>query len=521
MPCSPYFCSLFVPQFYCDVQQVKSALISVYHKDGLEPVVRELHQLGVKLYSTGGTQSYLEGLGLPVTAVETVTGFPSILDGRVKTLHPMVFGGILWRRDNKVDQDTVERFGIPSFDMVVVDLYPFEDTVASGADEADIIEKIDIGGISLIRAAAKNFDHCWIVSSRSQYGEVLELLRSQRGTLTREQRKAFAGAAFQTSQNYDAHIAAWTLGSEQPFPTLSGTRHGLRYGENPHQKAWYVGNLSDQLEQLNGKELSYNNLLDVEAALDFVAEGHDATVAIIKHNNACGMASRPTLVEAWNDALASDPVSAFGGVIACNQTVDLAASEAMNNLFFEVLLAPDYAPDALELLKSKKNRILVRTRAAELPHYRVRSVLNGVLIQERDHHTDSAEDLKVVTSTAPTPDQIADMLYASAIGKHTKSNTIVLVKDRRLIAAGTGQTSRVDALQQAIHKAKSFGLSLEGAVMASDAFFPFPDCVEIAYLAGITAVIQPGGSVKDDLSVQYCNEHGVAMVMTGFRHFKH
>jgi len=503
------------------VQQVKSALISVYHKDGLEPIVRNLHGLGVKLYSTGGTQSFLESLGLPVTAVETVTGFPSILDGRVKTLHPMVFGGILWRRDRKDDQDTVERFGIPSFDMVVVDLYPFEDTVASGATEEDIIEKIDIGGISLIRAAAKNFDHCWIVSSRAQYAEVLVLLQSQGGTLTREQRKAFAGAAFQTSQNYDAHIASWTLGQDHPFPTLMGGRRSLRYGENPHQKAWYVGDLSSRLEQIHGKELSYNNLLDVEAALDFVGEGHDATVAIIKHNNACGMASRSTLLEAWNDALSADPVSAFGGVIACNQPVDFATAEAMNSLFFEVLLAPSYSAEALEVLQSKKNRILVTVKPEASSHYRVRSVLNGVLIQERDHHTDAAEDLKVVTTTEPTPEQVADMLYASAIGKHTKSNTIVLVKNRQLLAAGTGQTSRVDALQQAIHKAQSFGLSLDGAVMASDAFFPFPDCVEIAYLAGITAVIQPGGSVKDDLSVQYCNEHGVAMVMTGFRHFKH
>ena len=503
------------------MQQVKSALISVYHKDGLEPIVRNLHSLGVKLYSTGGTQSFLESLGLPVTAVETVTGFPSILDGRVKTLHPMVFGGILWRRDRKDDQDTVERFGIPSFDMVIVDLYPFEDTVASGATEEDIIEKIDIGGISLIRAAAKNFDHCWIVSSRAQYAEVLELLQSQGGTLTREQRKVFAGAAFQTSQNYDAHIASWTLGQDHPFPTLMGSRRGLRYGENPHQKAWYVGDLSSRLDQIHGKELSYNNLLDVEAALDFVGEGHDATVAIIKHNNACGMASRPTLLEAWNDALSADPVSAFGGVIACNQPLDLATAEAMNSLFFEVLLAPSYSDEALDVLQSKKNRILVTVKPEASAHYRVRSVLNGVLIQERDHHTDAAEDLKVVTTTVPTTEQVADMLYASAIGKHTKSNTIVLVKNRQLLAAGTGQTSRVDALQQAIHKAQSFGLSLDGAVMASDAFFPFPDCVEIAYLAGITAVIQPGGSVKDDLSVQYCNDHSVAMVMTGFRHFKH
>jgi phosphoribosylaminoimidazolecarboxamide formyltransferase/IMP cyclohydrolase len=504
-----------------NVQKLGSALISVYHKDGLEPVVRQLHDLGVKLYSTGGTQTFIEALGIPVTPVETVTGFPSILDGRVKTLHPMVFGGILWRRDRKDDRDTVERFGIPSFDMVIVDLYPFEDTVASGASEEDIIEKIDIGGISLIRAAAKNFAHCWIVSSRNQYAEVLDLLQTQQGSLRMDQRKAFAGAAFQTSQHYDAHIASWTLGQEQPFATLSGPRHALRYGENPHQKAWFVGDLSAQLEQISGKELSFNNLLDVEAALDYCADGNRATVAVIKHNNACGMASRPSLLEAWNAALAADPVSAFGGVIACNQVVDLATAEAMNSLFFEVLLAPGFAPEALELLQQKKNRILVKTKDMAPATHRVRSVLNGVLIQERDYRTDAAEDLRVVTQVAPTEDQVADLLYASAISKHTKSNTIVLVKDQQLIAAGTGQTSRVDALQQAIHKAKSFGMSLKGAVMASDAFFPFPDCVEIAYQEGITAVIQPGGSVKDDLSVQYCDQQGMAMVMTGIRHFKH
>ncbi len=453
------------------MQKLGSALISVYHKDGLEPVVRQLHDLGVKLYSTGGTQTFIEALGIPVTPVETVTGFPSILDGRVKTLHPMVFGGILWRRDRKDDRDTVERFGIPSFDMVIVDLYPFEDTVASGASEEDIIEKIDIGGISLIRAAAKNFAHCWIVSSRNQYAEVLDLLQTQQGSLRMDQRKAFAGAAFQTSQHYDAHIASWTLGQEQPFATLSGPRHALRYGENPHQKAWFVGDLSAQLEQISGKELSFNNLLDVEAALDYCADGNRATVAVIKHNNACGMASRPSLLEAWNAALAADPVSAFGGVIACNQVVDLATAEAMNSLFFEVLLAPGFAPEALELLQQKKNRILVKTKDMAPASHRVRSVLNGVLIQERDYRTDAAEDLRVVTQVAPTVDQVADLLYASAISKHTKSNTIVLVKDQQLIAAGTGQTSRVDALQQAIHKAKSFGMSLKGAVWHRMHFF--------------------------------------------------
>ncbi len=503
------------------MQKIGSALISVYHKDGLEPLARELHRLGVKLFSTGGTQSFLEGLGLPVTAVETVTGFPSILDGRVKTLHPLVFGGILWRRNHKDDRDTVERFGIPSFDMVVVDLYPFEDTVSSGASEEDIIEKIDIGGVSLLRAAAKNFEHCWVVSSTAQYGEALELLRTQGGTLTLEQRKAFAGASFRASQHYDAQIAAWMTGSNEPFAALQGPRMALRYGENPHQKAWFVGDLNARLEQLCGKELSYNNLLDVEAAMDYCLDGPDATVAIIKHNNACGMASRATLSEAWTSALSSDPVSAFGGVIACNQTLDLATAEKMNELFFEVLLAPDFAPEALALLQSKKNRIMAKIRPQKSADYRLRSAMNGLLIQECDRHRDSLDDLKIATKIAPTEAENDDLIYASAISKHTKSNTIVLVKNRRLLASGTGQTSRVDALHQAIHKAKSFGISLKGAVLASDAFFPFPDCVEIAHQEGITAVIQPGGSVKDDLSVQYCDQNGIAMVMTGFRHFKH
>lgn len=501
---------------------VQSALVSVYHKEGLAPILHALHKAGVKLFSTGGTQSFIEGEGLPVTAIENVTGFPSILDGRVKTLHPNVFGGILWRRDNAEDAKTVQEREIPSFDLVIVDLYPFEDTVASGASEADIIEKIDIGGISLIRAGAKNFHHVWMVSSRSEYPEVLSLLEVQGAQTTLEQRKAFAGRSFQVSNHYDGAIAAWFSGETKPFPGLPGERRALRYGENPHQPAWFIGNLDELFIQHNGKELSYNNLLDIDAAMLFCAEGgEDPTVAIIKHNNACGMASADTLSQAWDRALAADPVSAFGGVIACNETIDEETAAKMNDLFFEVVIAPWYSVAALEILKSKKNRIILESQPCEWPQHLVRSTLNGVLLQARDSHRDSEADLTVATKRAPSAQEVDDLLFASAVCKHTKSNTIVLAKDRQLIASGTGQTSRVDALKQAIQKAESFGISLEGAVMASDAFFPFPDCVEIAYEAGIRAVIQPGGSIKDQLSTDYCDAQGMAMVMTGIRHFKH
>ena len=503
------------------MQAVKSALISVFHKDGLAPILHQLHAEGVTLYSTGGTQKFIESEGLSCIPVEDVTGFPSILDGRVKTLHPHIFGGILWRRDRNDDAATLEKYGIPSIDMVIVDLYPFEDTVASGASENDIIEKIDIGGIALIRAGAKNHQHVWMVSSRGQYADVLNMLDEQGAYTSLEQRRRFAGEAYQTSQFYDAAIAAWTLGNSSPFPTLAGQRTALRYGENPHQAAWYVGDMAGLFDQLNGKALSYNNLLDLDATLAFCDEGHGATVVIVKHNNACGMACTDSLSKSWDHALEADPQSAFGGVIACNQTVDLATAEKMHSLFYEVLIAPGFDKDALDLLCSKKQRIILQRKEVKRAKHHVRTNLNGFLMQAVDGHSDKLADLKTVTQQSASESEIADLLFASAICRHTKSNTIVLVKDQRLIAAGTGQTSRVDALRQAIEKAKVFGLNLEGAVMASDAFFPFPDCVEIAHEAGIQSVIQPGGSIKDQLSIDYCNAHGVSMVMTGIRHFKH
>ena len=501
---------------------IRSALISVFHKDGLAPILHALQKDGVSLYSTGGTQTFIEAQGLSCTAIEEVTGFPSILDGRVKTLHPNVFGGILWRRSNIEDQKTVAERNIPSFDMVIVDLYPFEDTVASGASEAEIIEKIDIGGISLIRAGAKNFNDVWMVSSRGEYQEVLDILHTQGAQTSLAQRKAFAGRSFQVSNHYDSAIATWFAGELKPFPNLAGPRKSLRYGENPHQSAWFIGNLDELFIQHNGKELSYNNLLDIDAAMLFCAEGKEApTVAIIKHNNACGMASANSLSQAWDRALQTDPVSAFGGVIACNETVDEDSALKMNDLFFEVIIAPRYSVAALEILKSKKNRIILESQPSEWPQYMVRSTLNGVLLQARDIHRDNESDLTIATKRSPSTQEVDDLLFASAVCKHSKSNTIVLAKDRRLISSGAGQTSRVDALKQAIQKAESFGISLEGAVMASDAFFPFPDCVEIAYEAGIRAVIQPGGSIKDQLSTEYCDSKDMTMVMTGIRHFKH
>ena len=502
--------------------RIRSALISVFHKDGLAPILHALHKANVALYSTGGTQAFIESEGLPVIPIEEVTGFPSILDGRVKTLHPNVFGGILWRRSHPEDAQTVESMNIPSCDMVIVDLYPFEDTVASGASEVDIIEKIDIGGISLIRAGAKNFQDVWMVSSRTEYPEVLHILETQGALTTLAQRKAFAARSFQVSHQYDGAIGRWFSGDDTPFPSIPGNRTVLRYGENPHQDAWYIGDLESLFVQHNGKELSYNNLLDIDAALLFCAEGGEyATVAIIKHNNACGMACASHLSTAWDGALSADPVSAFGGVIACNQVVDLDTATKMNDLFFEVILAPSYDADALKMLKSKKNRIILESKPVAWPNYVVRSTLNGVLLQARDHHRDSQEDLSVATQRAPSAQEVDDLLFASALCKHTKSNTIVFAKDRQLISSGTGQTSRVEALKQAIQKAESFGISLKGAVMASDAFFPFPDCVELAYQVGIQAVIQPGGSIKDHLSTEFCNANGMTMVMTGKRHFKH
>ncbi len=503
-------------------KRIKSALLSVFYKDGLEPIARQLHADGVFLYSTGGTQKYLEDLGLPVIPVESQTNYPSIFGGRVKTLHPAIFGGILHRRDNEGDLAEKETHRIPDIDMVVVDLYPFEETVASGAPDQDIIEKIDIGGISLIRAAAKNFKDVLIVPSREYYAETLEVIQNGSET-SMEDRHRFAGYAFDISSHYDTAIHGFFAPQSESFKRSIRSGKELRYGENPHQKGWFHGNLDDAFEQLHGKELSYNNLLDVDAAALLIAEFWDQnpTVAVIKHNNACGLAQRDNLAQAWKDALAGDPVSAFGGIIAANQTVDVATAEGINEIFCEVVLAPDYSVEALEVLKSKKNRIILKVKSIQPQEMIARTALNGVLVQERDHHTDSKEDLKVVTKIAPTSEQIDDLIFASALCKNTKSNTIVLAKNGQLLASGTGQTSRVDALRQAIQKAKSFNFDLNGAVMASDAFFPFPDCVEIANGEGINTVIQPGGSIKDQLSIDYCDNNAMSMVFTGYRHFKH
>jgi len=491
---------------------IKSALLSVFHKDGLDQLVTSLHKNNVHLYATGGTFDFIQAMNIPVTPVENITGYPSILDGRVKTLHPAVFGGILAIRENEEHKAQMEKYQLPFIDLVVVDLYPFEKTVSTGASEEDIIEKIDIGGISLIRGAAKNFNDVVIIPSVNDYATLQQILDHQAATTSLAERKNLAMRAFQVSSGYDGAIHAW-------FSKKQNTV--LRYGENPHQQASFSGNLSALFEQLNGKELSYNNLLDVDAALGLIQEFIAPTVAIIKHNNACGIASGSDIKNAWDRALAGDPVSAFGGVIATNQTIDLSTAQEMNKLFFEILCAPGFTAEALELLKSKKNRIILQTKTIEFPKTTIRSILNGELIQERDHHTETESDLKTVTISVPSEQEKSDLLFAAKVVKHTKSNAIVLVKNGQLCASGTGQTSRIDALQQAIAKANHFGFDLQGAVMASDAFFPFPDCVEIAATAGITSVVQPGGSVKDQDSVDKCNELKISMVMTGFRHFKH
>ncbi|MCL4144406.1 UNVERIFIED_CONTAM: hypothetical protein GTU68_006510 [Idotea baltica] len=492
---------------------IKSALISVFSKDGLEPIVRELDRQGVTIYSTGGTESFINDLGINVVPVEDVTSYPSILGGRVKTLHPKVFGGILNRQNHDGDVAELAEYEIPQIDVVIVDLYPFEKTVASGASEQDIIEKIDIGGISLIRAAAKNFADVICVSSVDDYAEFLELISANNGSISGADRKRFAAIFNYFNQNHD----------ETVLKISETTGKVLRYGENPHQKGFFFGNFDELFTKLHGKELSYNNLLDVDAAVNLMLEfKNDApTFAVLKHNNACGLAQRDTLYQAYVDALAGDPVSAFGGVLISNKEIDAATAEEIHKLFCEVVIAPSFAADALEILKGKKNRILLEIHDIDMPSTNVRSCLNGVLVQDRNNITDTAEGLKNVTNTAPTAAEIDDLIFASKICKHTKSNTIVLVKGKQLFASGTGQTSRVDALQQAIHKAQSFNFDLNGSAMASDAFFPFPDCVEIAKNAGIKAVIQPGGSIKDQLSIDYCNANDVAMVMTGTRHFKH
>lgn len=504
-------------------KKIQSALISVFSKEGLEPIVRQLNSQNVTLYSTGGTEDFIKNLGIPVIPVEDVTSYPSILGGRVKTLHPKVFGGILNRQDNESDVQQMIEFDIPQIDLVIVDLYPFEKTVASGASEADIIEKIDIGGISLIRAAAKNFQDTIIVSSVDQYSLFLDLITTQNGATTLENRKLLATKAFHVSSHYDAAIFNYFNTDETIYKESIANGQVLRYGENPHQKGFFFGDFDAMFKKIHGKELSYNNLLDVDAAVNLIAEfkSDGPTFAILKHNNACGLATRTTVNEAYLAALACDPTSAFGGVLISNTKIDFDTALEINKLFCEVVIAPEYDTKALTILQEKKNRIILVQNEVALPQKQVRTCLNGILVQERNNLTDNKQDLKTVTVTEPSAQEIQDLIFASKICKNTKSNTIVFAKNGTLIASGTGQTSRVDALQQAIEKAKNFHFDLQGAVMASDAFFPFPDCVELAKEAGITAVIQPGGSIKDELSINYCNENKVAMVFTGTRHFKH
>lgn len=503
-------------------KQIKRALISVYHKERLDLIIKKLHDEGVSFLSTGGTKTFIESQGIPCEAVEELTTYPSILGGRVKTLHPKVFGGILARRDVEKDAEQLTEYQIPEIDLVIVDLYPFEATVAAGADEKNVIEKIDIGGISLIRAAAKNYKDVVILASQDQYMPFLELINQNGAETTLEERRWFAKEAFAVTSHYDSAIFNYFDGEDaSAFRFTANGSKPLRYGENPHQKGYFFGQFNEMFEQLHGKEISYNNLLDIDAAVNLINDFEDITFAILKHNNACGLASRDELKTAWKDALAGDPVSAYGGVLITNAIVDKDTAEEINKLFFEVIIAPDYDLDALELLTQKKNRIILVLENTKVPQKQFRSVLNGVLVQERDTYQETGEELKTVTEKEPDEDEIDDLLFANKIVKHSKSNAIVLAKDKQLIASGVGQTSRVDALKQAIEKAKSFDFDLQGAVMASDAFFPFNDCVEIAAEVGITAIIQPGGSVRDTDSIEMANQKGVSMVTTGIRHFKH
>jgi phosphoribosylaminoimidazolecarboxamide formyltransferase/IMP cyclohydrolase len=503
--------------------KIKNALISVYYKDGLEPLVRLLAQQGVQLFSTGGTEQFIKDLNLPVTAVEDLTGYPSILGGRVKTLHPKVFGGILNRRNLTEDKAQIAEYEIPEIDLVIVDLYPFEETLKAGGSEEEIIEKIDIGGISLIRAAAKNFNDVVILASKDDYSTLQQQLEDQNGETTIAQRKAYAKKAFHTSSHYDTAIFSY-FNNEEPltvFKQSLNTAKTLRYGENPHQQGVFYGNLDEMFTKLNGKELSYNNLVDVDAAVSLIDEFQEPTFAILKHTNACGVASRGTIAQAWDDALACDPVSAFGGVLIANREIDLATATEINKLFFEVLIAPSYQPEAIELFKAKKNRVILQRNEVELSKKQFKTLLNGVIEQDKDLIIEDTDQMTTVTEKTPTADELKDLFFANKIVKHTKSNTIVFVKNNTLLASGVGQTSRVDALKQAIVKADAFNFDLVGSVMASDAFFPFPDCVEIAAEAGITAVLQPGGSIKDTDSINMANEKSIAMVTTGIRHFKH
>ena len=507
------------------MKKIKSALISVFHKDGLEPIVKRLNELNVQIISTGGTEKFIKDLGIKVRAVEDLTSYPSILGGRVKTLHPKVFGGILARRDVNGDVTQLEEYEIPEIDLVIVDLYPFEETVANTTEEQEIIEKIDIGGISLIRAAAKNFKDTLIVSERTQYESLLQLLNEKQGFTSLDDRKLYASKAFDVSSHYDTAIFHYfNTTAKQPLPVFKESNRNvtaLRYGENPHQEGNFFGNLDEIIEQLHGKQISYNNLVDIDAAVQLIAEFSETTFAILKHNNACGLAEGDTVVEAWEKALAGDPVSAFGGILVSNRKIDLSVAEEINKIFFEVIIAPGYDEEALQILKQKKNRIILILKEHKLPLKQFRSLLNGILEQDRDTSVEESEDFKVVTEKNPEKPVIKDLEFANKIVKHTKSNAIVLVKNRQLIGSGMGQTSRVDALKQAIAKAKAFNFELKGAVMASDAFFPFSDCVEIADKEGVQSVIQPGGSIRDQESVDHCNKHDMSMVLTGVRHFKH
>jgi phosphoribosylaminoimidazolecarboxamide formyltransferase / IMP cyclohydrolase len=510
------------------LKKINSALISVYYKDNLEPIIKKLDQLGVTLYSTGGTQKFIEDLGVKVNAVEDLTGYPEVFGGRVKTLHPKVFGGILYRRELPEDVAQAERHNIPNIDLVIVDLYPFEETVAKGGAHEDIIEKIDIGGISLIRAAAKNYKDVLIISSRNQYQGFNELLSSNDGASFIEDRRHYALEAFNNTSHYDTAIHNYFLtldkansGFGESFKFSINTSKILRYGENPHQKGIFYGNLNDMFDQLNGKELSYNNLVDVDAAVGLIDEFEETTFAILKHTNACGVASAKSAKEAYLNALQADPVSAFGGVIITNKNVDSETAGELNKLFFEVLIAPSYDENALSILTAKKNRIILRRKPVQLPTFQFKNLLNGVILQDKDLKTETQSDFNTVTTIAPTEVQKRALVFANKIVKHSKSNTIVLANDGQLFANGVGQTSRVDALKQAIEKAKSFGFDVRDAVMASDAFFPFPDCVEIGAEAGVKAILQPGGSIKDQASIDAANNLGVAMVFTGTRHFKH
>lgn len=506
------------------MKKIQTALISVFDKTGLAPVVRQLHAHNVQIISTGGTQDYIEKMGVPVTPVETLTGYPSILGGRVKTLHPKIFGGILGRPGDASDEAEMKQYELQAIDLVIVDLYPFEDTVAAGKSHEEIIEKIDIGGIALIRATAKNYAHTTIVASKQKYATLLDVLEKNNGAVPEADRAALAAFAFQVSSHYDTAIFNYLQNSDsESFKYSSNEAHILRYGENPHQSGAFFGDLGGMFDQLHGKQLSYNNLLDIDAAVNLMSEFADAlpTFAILKHNNACGIATRKTIAEAYKSALEADPVSAFGGILISNRPLDEETAVLIDELFCEVVIAPGFEHDSLDILSGKKNRIILKQKPVKLPARQFRQVLNGVLVQDRDTAITPPESFEQKTNSAPSDQEILDLDFANKIAKHTKSNTIVLAKNQQLLASGTGQTSRVDALRQAIHKARSFNFDLQGAVMASDAFFPFPDCVEIAGDAGITAVIQPGGSIKDQLSVDYCNEHQISMVFTGKRHFKH